>query len=146
MYSRLPTFAPRTIRAKVAIGAAVVALVLIALVATVLLESVRSDFARVLAAQQDALAAEAAGELDEKLAQDRDIVRRSAEVLTTDALRSADELRAHLARDPALLALFDDVVVLDATGRVLADMPPVPGRTDASASDRAFFRQVMSTG
>ena len=146
MPDRLLPYAPTTIRARVALGAALLWLLVVGLVTVVLLDSMRTDFARVLAAQQDSLVEHVADELDAKLAQNLDVLRRSAELVPTDALGSPERLRGLYEHDAALLALFDDVLVIDATGRVVADVPALPGRAGINAADRGFFQRVMRTG
>jgi diguanylate cyclase (GGDEF)-like protein/PAS domain S-box-containing protein len=135
-----------SIRAKVTLGASALSLLLITALTALALQSMRRDFARVLEAQQASLVEQVAADLDAKLAEDLDVLTRTAAVLPLDALDSPERLRAFLAPEVALLTLFDDVLVLDATGRIVADVPALDDRAGVSVADRPLFQQVLRTG
>ena len=134
-----------SIRTRASLAAALLSTLVVVTLTAVVLQSLRDDFRAVLMSQQSSLVERAARELDAKLAQDVDILRVAAEKLADAHARGATDLRSLYSGDVGLLAHFDDLLVLDPNGQVLADVPPVPGRSTVNASDRAFFRQAMRT-
>ncbi|MEC5160067.1 MULTISPECIES: response regulator [unclassified Janthinobacterium] len=135
---------PLGIKAKVALATSLTSILMIALVTVAQMQRMREDFTGVLLAQQNALVRSTATELDDKLQILLDVVGASARQQPPELMDSPEKLRAHYATR-AVLTLFDDVLVLDARGRLIADVPAVPGRAGTDASDRAFFKTVLRT-
>ncbi|GGD00832.1 hypothetical protein GCM10011396_55510 [Undibacterium terreum] len=104
----------------------------------------REDFTHVLYDQQTALVNRTAEELDDKLAMLIDILRRSAEHLPRELIDTPSKLRNYYEQR-AILALFDDILILNKRGDVIADAPEVAGRTRINAADRDYFKTVMRT-
>ena len=135
---------PLGINVKVALATSITCIVMIGVVTVLQAQRLREDFTRVLFAQQTALVNRTAEELDDKLTSLLDIVAQAARRQPRHLLRDPAALRAYYA-DRAMLSLFDDIIVLDAHGTVIADVPQMPGRVGVAAGDRAYFRQVMAT-
>ncbi|KQW89948.1 histidine kinase [Massilia sp. Root418] len=135
---------PLGIKVKVALATSITSVVIVLLVTVLQMQRMEADFTRVLFAQQTALINRTAEELDDKLNMLLGIIALSAKNQPLDIAGERDALRAYYA-DRAVLSLFDDVLVLDPQGRVIADLPVVPGRVGVDASDRAYFKRVMAT-
>jgi PAS domain S-box-containing protein len=135
---------PLGIKAKVALATSITSILMIALVTVVQTQRMQSDFTKVLFTQQTALVNRTAEELDDKLTMLLDIIAVSARNQPPELANSTAKLRAYY-QDRAVLALFDDLLVLDARGQVIADLPVVPGRVGVSAADREYFKTVMRT-
>ncbi|MGO4381260.1 response regulator [Pseudoduganella sp. RAF53_2] len=135
---------PIGIKVKVALATSVTSLVMIALVTALQTQRMREDFTKVLFDQQTALINRTAEELDDKLTMLLEIIAMSARRQPLSIVHDPTALRAYY-QDRAVLALFDDVLVLDAQGKVIADAPEIKGRVGVSASDRAYFKKVMET-
>ncbi|MGV7208377.1 response regulator [Oxalobacteraceae bacterium A2-2] len=135
---------PLGIKAKVALATSITSILMIALVTVVQMQRMQDDFTRVLFAQQTALINRTAEELDDKLLMLLDIIAVSARNQPLAIAADPERLRDYY-RDRAVLALFDDLLVLNPAGDVIADLPVVPGRTQVNASDRAYFKKVMQT-
>ena len=133
-----------SIKTKVALAASVACALTIMLLTGLQLMQMRDDFRRVLYDQQTALINRTAEELDDKLATLTNVLARSADNQPHELMASGGLLRAFYAKR-SILALFDDVLVLDAHGIVVADIPEVPGRAGIDASDRAYFKKVLET-
>ena len=126
-------------------GVTLLIVAVLVLVSAVQMHFMRRDFSRVLSDQQFGLVSRVASELDAKFATYTDLLVRSAGALPLPLLRSPEGLREFYRARPGLLASFDDILVLAPDGRVIADFPRVPGRVDASAADRAYFRKLLAT-
>ena len=135
---------PLGIKAKVALATSLTTIVMIALVTAAQMQRMQEDFTKVLLAQQTALINRTAEELDDKLTVLLDIISINARQQPLALMDSEEKLRAYYS-ERALLTLFDDVVVLDKRGRIVADVPRMPARMHTDASDRAYFKQVMRT-
>jgi len=133
-----------SIKFKIALATSVTTVIMIAFVTAMQIRQMRDDFTRVLYDQQTALINRTAEELDDKLTLLIDILRRSADHLPREALGSPAELRRYY-EERAILALFDDILILNARGDVVADAPEVAGRTNVNAADREYFKKVMQT-
>src|SRR4051812_14446830 len=135
---------PPGIKVKVALATSITSVLMIALVTVVQTQRLRDDFTKVLFTQQTALINRTGEELDDKLMMLLDIIALSARNQPVDIAGSTDGLRAYY-QDRAVLALFDDLLVLSPQGKVISDLPVVPGRVGVDASDRAYFKTVMRT-
>ncbi|WP_377702607.1 response regulator [Pseudoduganella sp. UC29_71] len=135
---------PLGIKVKVALATSVTSVVMMALVTVVQMRRMEQDFTRVLFAQQTALINRTAEELDDKLSMLLGIIALSAKNQPQEISGDAAALRAYYA-DRAVLSLFDDVLILDPQGKVISDLPVVPGRVGVDARDRAYFKRVMAT-
>jgi PAS domain S-box-containing protein len=135
---------PPGIKAKVALATSITSILMIALVTVVQTQRMQSDFTKVLFTQQTALVNRTAEELDDKLTMLLDIIAVSARNQPPEIANSTEQLRSYY-QDRAVLALFDDLLVLDAHGKVIADLPVVQGRVGVDASDREYFKTVMRT-
>ncbi|WP_348692655.1 response regulator [Duganella fentianensis] len=132
------------IKAKVALATSLTSILMLALVTAVQMHRLQEDFSKVLFAQQTALINRTAEELDDKLLMLRDIIAQSARQQPPELATAPAKLREYY-RDRAVLALFDDVLILSPQGRIIADLPEQPGRIGINASDRAYFKTVMQT-
>ncbi|WP_317203294.1 response regulator [Janthinobacterium sp.] len=135
---------PLGIKVKVALATSLTSIVMIALVTVAQMQRMQDDFTRVLLAQQVALIARTAEELDDKLQMLLDVMVRTAQLQPVELLDAPAQLREYYSKR-AVLTLFDDIVVLDARGTILTDVPALPGRAGSDASDRNFFLTVMRT-
>src|SRR3954469_18774849 len=118
---------PLGIKAKVALATSITSILMIALVTVVQTQRMQADFTKVLFTQQTALVNRTAEELDDKLMMLLDIIAVSARNQPVAIANSTDRLRAYY-QDRAVRALVDDLLVLDPKGKLIADLPVVPGR------------------
>ncbi|WP_373995379.1 response regulator [Duganella sp. BJB476] len=132
------------IKAKVALATSITSVLMIALVTVVQTHRMQDDFTKVLFSQQTALINRTAEELDDKLLMLLDIVTVSARNQPPAIAHSPGQLRAYY-QDRAVLALFDDLLVLSPQGTIIADLPEVPARVGIDAGDRDYFKTVMRT-
>jgi len=135
---------PLGIKAKVALATSVTSILMIALVTVVQMQRMQEDFTKVLFTQQTALINRTAEELDDKLQMLLDIIALSAKNQPPAIAASTEQLRSYY-QDRAVLSLFDDLLVLTPQGKVIADLPALPGRVGVDAADRAYFKTVMRT-
>ncbi|GAB2858232.1 hypothetical protein GCM10027277_28360 [Pseudoduganella ginsengisoli] len=135
---------PLGIKVKVALATSITSVVVVGLVTAMQMRKLEQDFTRVLFAQQTALINRTAEELDDKLNMLLGIIAMSAKMQPPSLVRDPAALRAYYA-DRAVLSLFDDILVLDPKGQIIADLPEVAGRTQINAGDRAFFKKVLAT-
>src|SRR5450830_1448139 len=135
---------PLGIKAKVALVTSITSVLMIGLVTLVQTQRMKTDYTRVLFTQQTALVTRTAQELDDKLTMLLDIIALSARNQPPALADSADKLREYY-QDRAVLALFDDLLVISPQGKVISDLPLVPGRVGIDASDRAYFKKIMRT-
>jgi PAS domain S-box-containing protein len=135
---------PLGIKVKVALATSITSVVVVGFVTAMQMRKLEDDFTRVLFAQQTALINRTAEELDDKLNMLLGIIAMSAKMQPPGLASDPAALRAYYA-DRAVLSLFDDILVLDAQGQVIADLPELAGRTRVNAGDRDFFKRVLAT-
>ncbi|WP_254926546.1 response regulator [Janthinobacterium sp. PC23-8] len=135
---------PLGIKAKVALATSLTSIAMIALVTLVQVQRMRDDFTKVLLSQQTAMIERTAEELDDKLGMLLDVISETARRQPPALMEQPAQLRQYYEQR-AMLALFDDVLVLDARGKVISDVPEVPGRTDINAADRDYFKTILVT-
>lgn len=130
---------------RAVLGVTTLIIAVLVLVSLVQLHFMQADFSRVLAEQQFALVTRMAEDLDAKLETYTDLLTRSAGNLPQDALASPEAVREHYRARPGMLNYFDDVLVIAADGRVIADYPEVPGRAALNFAQRPQFMKVLAT-
>ena len=135
---------PLGIKAKVALATSLTSIAMIALVTMIQVQHMRDDFTRVLLSQQSSLITRTAAELDDKLAMLLQIVTLTARQQPPELIGQPAQLRQYYSRR-SMLVLFDDVLVLDAHGAVVADMPEVAGRAGINVAEREYFQTVLRT-
>jgi len=86
-----------------------------------------------------------ASHLDDKLDERLLALARSADSLPSGKLADLAALEQHLQGKSALLTLFDDLYIFDASGRLLVDWPVKPGRRGLDMSGRDYIKGVRST-
>ncbi|MDB5581261.1 MAG: histidine kinase [Bradyrhizobium sp.] len=128
---------------RAVLGVTALTVLVLLTVSAVQLRFMHRDLARVLADQQFALVSRLAQEIDAKFDNYADVLTRSAATLPPELFDSPAALREYYRTRPGLFALFDDVLLLDAGGRVLADYPEVPGRTSVVVSP-AYVQRVIA--
>ncbi|NHQ89226.1 response regulator [Janthinobacterium lividum] len=135
---------PLGIKAKVALATSLTSIAMIALVTMIQVQHMRDDFTRVLLSQQSSLISRTAAELDDKLGMLLQIVTLTARQQPPELIAQPAQLREYYSRR-SMLVLFDDVLVLDAQGAVVADMPEVTGRAGINVAEREYFQTVLRT-
>jgi len=135
---------PLGIKAKVALATSITSVLMIGLVTLVQTQRMQEDYTRVLFTQQTALINRTAQDLDDKLTMLLDIIALSARNQPVSLPLTEDQLREYYS-DRAVLSLFDDLLVISPQGKVISDLPLMPGRVGIDASDRAYFKTVMRT-
>ncbi|MBB3117329.1 response regulator [Pseudoduganella violacea] len=134
---------PLGIKVKVALATSITSIVIIALVSALQIQRMKQDFTRVLFAQQNALIQHTAEELDGKLQMLLDIIAESARMQPPAIANDEAALRAYYGQR-AMLTLFDDIIIVNRDGLVVADLPRMQGRAGRNVADRAYFQQVMA--
>jgi PAS domain S-box-containing protein len=135
---------PLGIKAKVALATSITSVLMIGLVTLVQTQRMQEDYTRVLFTQQTALINRTAQDLDDKLTMLLDIIALSARNQPVSLPLTEDQLREYYS-DRAVLSLFDDLLVMSPQGKIISDLPLLPGRVGIDASDRAYFKTVMRT-
>ncbi|WP_426320055.1 response regulator [Pseudoduganella sp. R-43] len=135
---------PLGINVKVALATSITSIVMIAVVTVLQAQRLREDFTKVLFAQQDALITRTAEDLDDKLTTLLDVIAQSARKQPRSLMNDPAGLR-NWYEERAMLSMFDDVIVIDAAGSVVADVPHITGREKVSVADREYFKKVLET-
>ena len=129
---------------KLAIGATALSIVLIWIVSLMQAHYLQEDLRESIAAQQFTLVREVAHEVDAKLNSSLLALERSAATMPESILDDPARFRDHYASRPAMLILFDDLILIGIDGIVQSDFPKVPGRVGVSVVDRKFFIDLLA--
>ncbi|KRB97231.1 response regulator [Duganella sp. Root198D2] len=135
---------PLGINVKVALATSITSIVMIAVVTVLQAQRLREDFTKVLFAQQDALITRTAEDLDDKLTTLLDVIAQSARKQPRSLMNDPAALRSWY-EERAMLSMFDDIIVIDGAGNVVADVPHITGREKISVADREYFKKVLET-
>jgi diguanylate cyclase (GGDEF)-like protein/PAS domain S-box-containing protein len=140
-------FRPKYWSLKYKIAIAVGALFVVMVLATNALEMrlLREDLGHVLAEQQFTLVQRTARDIDQKFETGISVLAGTAAFITDADMAQPARLRDEVHRKPGVLSFFDDLLVLNTSGRIISDFPELAGRVGVDASDRAFFREVVRT-
>jgi diguanylate cyclase (GGDEF)-like protein/PAS domain S-box-containing protein len=134
-----------SIKYRIAFAVALLFVVMVALTNALQMRLLREDMGRVLSEQQFSLVQRTAREIDSKFETGISVLAGTAAFISDADMAQPARLREELHQKPGLLSFFDDLLVLNPAGRLVADYPELPGRTGVDASDRAFFRDVVRT-
>jgi signal transduction histidine kinase/DNA-binding response OmpR family regulator len=134
-----------SLKSKVVLGNVALAVAVLVIASAIQMHFMRQDMSRMLPEQQFALVSREARDIDARFAGECDVLARLAKGFPPAELRSRSATREYLLARPALLASFDDLLVLDTDGDPIADFPQLPARTALTADDRASFQQLLST-
>jgi signal transduction histidine kinase/DNA-binding response OmpR family regulator len=134
-----------SLKSKVVIGNVVLAIVVLVLTSTIQTHYMRRDMSRMLSDRQFADVTRAAQQIDANIDNDRDVLVRLANGLPAADLVSPSVTAAYFAARPALLATFDDLLVLDRAGRLLADFPHQSNRVALSDDEQVSLRRLAQT-
>lgn len=127
-----------------AVAFVILAIVLSAVVVTVAGTVMsRGELEAQAAAEVETIASLVANDLDEKLAQRREILSDIASGLTMDADVLAVRAQLLIRREIALRHLFNAFYLFDEQGKVLAEYPEEYGQTGLNASQREYFQSTV---
>ena len=134
-----------SIKTRAAVVVALMFVLLIVASGALQMRSLRADFARVISEQQFSLVKRVARDIDAKFESGAAVLGATASFIDAADIANVDGLREELRQHPALMAMFDDVLLVEPNGVIRMDFPVVAGRVGIDVSDRDFFRQVIAT-
>jgi signal transduction histidine kinase/FixJ family two-component response regulator len=137
-------FESLSLKWKAVIGITALTITVLVLVSAVQMHFIGQDLARALSDQQFSAVSSIGTNLDEKLDSNEDVVARLAKGFPLDALQSVVAAREYFRGRPALLATFDDVMIVLPDGRLLEDLPEIPNRVAAGELQRADLARLAS--
>lgn len=121
------------------VGVVVLTALLIALAGSFLS---RSELEQQAATQVTTIAQLVAGELDDKLSQRLEAVNHVAQGFTMSEPAFGARARVLMRRQTALQHMFDDLYLIDAQGKILAEHPEALNMTGLDVSSQAYFRHA----
>jgi len=105
----------------------------------------REDIGALAASQQSALASYVAHDIDQKIVDREQLLRRIAAALPPALLADPTSLRLWLGRQYELLPLFSHgLFVADTKGRTIADYPQKQERSGVSYAGRDYFKAALT--
>ncbi len=135
-----------SLKGKAALGATVLIVAVLVLVSAIQMRYMRADLSRMLADENFSLVARTAKDLDTRLETSRDVLLRLAGGFPLELLRSREQTLQYFRERPALLATFDDLLMLAPDGSQIAVSPERPEPYTLTAADRADLAQLEATG
>jgi signal transduction histidine kinase/CheY-like chemotaxis protein/HPt (histidine-containing phosphotransfer) domain-containing protein len=130
---------------KVVLGTVALTIAILVIVSAVQMHFMRQDMRRLLSDQQFAAVSRAAQDLDDRIEINRDVLTRLAKGFPVVALQSRDATRGYLMARPALLASFDDVLILTRDGILLTHLPETTGPQALGAETLADIEKLTLT-
>ena len=133
-----------SLKTRFAIGMSIGALALVIGMGAISMHFAQEDLMATLSTQQLGLATREASDLDERLKLAVDSLTAAATAIPAGAIVDPDGFRAFESQHPMLLQLFDDLLIVDAKGVVVADYPARPNRIGVDISDRPYVHRALS--
>ncbi len=130
---------------KVVFGVIAVTVTTLTIVSVIQMHFMRQDLTRILSEQHFATASRMAKDIDIRIETSRDVLVRLANGFPAKQLQKPEETRGYFRSRPALLASFDEVLVLTPNGDVVADLPDAVDRPAPSPPVRADLEKVKTT-
>lgn len=134
-----------SVKSKVVIGIVVLSVVILIFASAVQIHYLRQDMTRLLSDQQFSAVSRIAQDLDAKIETNRDVLMRLAKGYPLDQLASRDATRSYFTARPALLASFDDLMVVTPNGDLIADFPQLPQRVVLGPAEQVYFAKLKTT-
>jgi signal transduction histidine kinase/DNA-binding response OmpR family regulator len=134
-----------SLKSKAVLGMVALTVVILVIVSAVQMHFMRQDMTRMLSDQQFAAVSRVAQDLDDRFETTRDVLVRLAKGFPVPQLQSREATRSYFTARPALLASFDDLLVLNPNGDLITDFPEATGQFTRSTDDRADFEKVRVT-
>jgi diguanylate cyclase (GGDEF)-like protein/PAS domain S-box-containing protein len=134
-----------SLKTKLAFSVSCTMLLIVVTMTALALWVLHRDIDQSVANAQTVLVQSTAHDLDDKILQRREALALSAAVLTRASLPRPDELEAHFVTRPTLTGMFDAVFIADKDGKIVFDMPKVPGRRGISIAQRDYFKTLIET-
>jgi len=130
---------------KAVIGVTALTLTVLVLVSAIQSHFIGRDLTRMVSGQEFASVSRIAEDIDAKLESDADVMGRLGAGFPLEALESSAAAKEYFRARPALLATFDDVLIVLPNGQLLEDFPEVPDRIALLESQRADFARLSSS-
>ena len=124
------------------IGVSALTITVLVLSNLVQMHFIHRDLVRMVSDQVFSAAAGLGGDLDGRLETFEDVIGRLGNGFPLEALQSPAAGREYFRARPALLATFDDVLIVLPNGELLADLPAVPGRGALGELQAADFARL----
>lgn len=134
-----------SLKFRFALAMSVAALALVVGLGALSVHFTEADLLRTLSDQQLGLVARAATDLDAKLQLATESLDSTAAAMPLDVVTSEAAFAAFFTQHPSLLRLFDELVIVNAHGVVVATFPDGRGRVGIDVSDRQYFRDALAT-
>lgn len=120
-------------------------LALVSGMGAILMHYAQKDLLATLSKQQLGLVSRVADDLDARLKLAMDALTASAGTLPRELLADPDGFTAFHAQHPALLQIFDEIMIVSPAGRVTAAYPQVGGPfIGVDVHERAYFQRAMA--
>jgi len=127
-------------------GVTALTITVLTLVSAVQRHYVSQDLTRMLSGQQFASVSRMAQDLDVRIGGAQDLLTRLANGFPVENLQSIEATREYFRNRPALLANFDDILLLAPDGTLLADLPALLQRAALNDAERADLAKLNATG
>ncbi len=134
-----------SLKFRFAIGMSIGALALVVGIGAISMRSVQHDLIATVSSQQLALVTRAAEDIDARLKLAVDSLAVSAAAMPAEAIAGEGAFIAFEAQHPALLQIFDDLILVEPAGRVMAIFPVKAGAVGLDVGDRPYFRDALAT-
>jgi len=133
-----------SLKFRFAIGMSIGALALVIGMGALSMHFAQEDLMATLSTQQLSLATREATDLDDQVKLSVDSLTAAAGGIPVEAIASPASFQEFQRHHPMLLQLFDDVLVVDANARVIADYPAGTNRVGLDLSDRAYVQRALA--
>ena len=134
-----------SLKLKLALGAILISVLLMTIQSFAQFYSLREDVAERIEGEQFTLLSTLASQLDDKIQERLAALAASTRQVPQDKLADMTALEQHLRNQSVLLALFDDLYLFDAEGKLLIDWPLKPGRRGLDMSSRDYVQSVRES-
>ena len=136
---------PSGIKAKTALAITIGALAIVTLLTSVQTYFLQQDLKRTIGSQQLSLISRIAEDVDDKLAAIHAAIGALGKALPPHLLRDPEALTRYLTDRPAMLTVFDSLMVIGADGHVIANSNK-PELRGMYFGDRPYVIQTLKTG
>jgi len=135
-----------SLKTKMALAITLLVVLLVGAGSYVQLNLTLERLQQTVADQQYSLVVRVAEEIDQRVQLNQAALARTAAAITPEMLQQPQRLQAFLDDKYSLLLLFDDLIVVNPDGRVIADTPVLPERRGTDVSAMPHMQQVLEQG
>ena len=135
-----------SLKLKMTLAVSLLVSVILVLVGGINYNFWHSELKKIISTQQDALVGALARQLDDKLLSAQEQLKHFSRRIDRSVMENPRSFQAIMDEEDDVSVLFDGLLLISTTGKVIAEYPRSLGPLGSDCSGREYFKQTIATG